>query len=840
MIFLALPALAQQGEDRFADYARLLSPEKVYLHTDREVYCVGDTIWFKGYLGNAAQTAEFPTSNYLYVELISTMVQKNVNVGRDLETEAVRARVKVKRRDGIFSGWIAVPDNLNTGLATLRAYSYWMLNREPEYMFHKDLELRNPMKDDFVENLAKDQVKDDYKYTDVGMRNPFDKEKPVKRVLDVQFLPESGRWLYGQTSVLGIRAVDPEGHGVPVTGEIYADEQPVGHFETDAFGNGWTSLHLEVPVKKIYAQFYEGDSFAGQAEVPLPVQQGVTIHVNARDDSIEAAVRDQGLTLPDSTFVVIHDRDEIYMRLPYSEKTRNLKIPYELLTPGINNLAVVDGQGTVYADRAFFVFPEVLSPQLSFDKESYGPRDKVVAGADLPEGEYSVSVSDDGYAPISGRGYDLVSWWYLGSELPTFVEEAGRFFDPQRPLPERIAAIDGVMLTHGWTYYELPKILAGETLMPTFGKEYAQSISGVVRGSLRTARRSIVSFVAPSIGFSAMGQLDTTGYFALNGLDFPENTQFLVGAVSLGGSTRRFTPYLDDDIFAKFHHYPFYLDKPSYSEEYKRNVLWSYYNAGGEIVYSLHPSYVTGAPSPRQENISPLPDYEFKPGQYRPERDLEPYKAMDVLTYIVTTCPPLRFAEGDETPVSMHAENNDSTGTVGPTYRSVVCRTQKVSSELGITSGWEEIIVYMNGMRSSCEELEGINVSDLTGFAYLTGSDALKFNTGMDNALAPKSVVMIKTRMLVHDVAANVSAGKPLGWQQPRRFYNPRYEDARSRKAPEPVRATLYWNPSLPVEAGQPATFDFYTSDHKADATVIVEGFTKDGIPLSIKGKLNR
>ena len=37
-LLLALPALAQQGEDRFADYAQLLSPEKVYLHTDREVY----------------------------------------------------------------------------------------------------------------------------------------------------------------------------------------------------------------------------------------------------------------------------------------------------------------------------------------------------------------------------------------------------------------------------------------------------------------------------------------------------------------------------------------------------------------------------------------------------------------------------------------------------------------------------------------------------------------------------------------------------------------------------------------------------------------------------------
>ena len=840
MLFLALPAFSQQGENRFVDYARLLSPEKVYLHTDRDVYCVGDTIWFKGYLENAAFSAEFAESNYLYVELISTMVEKNVNLGRDLETEAVRARVKVKRRDGIFEGWLAVPDNLNTGVATLRAYSYWMLNREPEYMFHKDLELRNPMKDDFVETLAKENVKDDYKYTDVGMRNPFDKVKTPKRELDVQFLPESGRWLYGHTAVLGIRAVDPDGHGVAVSGEIYADDETVGTFETDDCGIGRTTLHLEVPVKKLYAQYYEGETFAGRADLPLPVQAGAVIRVTVRDDSVEATLHDQGLHLPDSTFVVVHDRDEIYLQLPYSEKTRNLKIPYALLTPGINNLALVDAGGTVYAERAFFVFPEGKTPELSLDKAEYGPREKVTASLDLPEGDWSVSVSDNGYAPRDGHGYDIVSWWYLGSELPTFVEESHRYFDENIPLEERIAAIDGVMLTHGWTYYELPHILAGETDMPYFGKEYSQSISGVVRGSLRTARRSIVSFVAPSIGFTAMGQLDTSGYFVLNGLDFPEGTQFLVGAVSLGGNTRRFTPYLDDDIFAKFHHYPSYIDKPAYSEEYKRKVLWQYYNAGGEIVYSLHPSYVTGTATARQENISPLPDYEFKPGQYRPERDLEPYKAMDVLTYIVTTCPPLRFAEGDEVPMGMNVEDNDSTGTVGPTYRSVVCRTQKVSSEWGISSGWEEIIVYMNGMRSSCEELEGINVSDLTGFAYITGADAARFNMGLDNALAPKSVVMIKTRMLVHDVAVNVSTGKPLGWQQPKHFYNPRYEDARSRKAPEPVRATLYWNPALLVEPGETTRFDFYTSDHKADATILIEGFTKEGVPLSVKATVRR
>ena len=76
--------------------------------------------------------------------------------------------------------------------------------------------------------------------------------------------------------------------------------------------------------------------------------------------------------------------------------------------------------------------------------------------------------------------------------------------------------------------------------------------------------------------------------------------------------------------------------------------------------------------------------------------------------------------------------------------------------------------------------------------------------------------------------------------QQPRHFYNPRYENAQSRKAPEPVRATLYWNPALAVESCGEAAFDFFTSDHKSDATIVVEGFTKDGIPISIKGIVKR
>ena len=846
---------AQEPLARFDAYTQLLSPEKLYLQTDREVYCAGDTVWFKAYLENASRLAEFPACNYVYVELIATMVEKNVNLDKYVEQESVRVRVKVKRRDGVLSGWLKIPDNLNTGVATLRGYSYWMLNREPEYMFHKDIELRNPMKDDYVGQMVQDEVREKNIYAEAGVADPFAKEKQDgKRKVDVQFLPESGRWMQGMTARLGIRAVDEAGHGIRTNGDIFADEEPVGRFETDAHGLGIVELTVAGPVKKVYAQVYDGDQFLAAVDLPRPEEQAAVITMSPVEGGMEARTSVRGLSLSDSTFLVVHDRDEIYLKIPYSEQTRRLKVPYDLLSPGINNLALVDDKGTVYAERAFFVFPEERAdtPALSLDKASYGPRQRVLASLDLPEGDWSVAVTDDGYAPYSGKGYDLVSWWYLGSELPSFVEDSQRYFDPERPLEERIREMDKVMLTHGWTYYELPKILGGATIMPYFGKEYTQSLSGVVRGTLRTARKSIVSFVAPSIGFSAMGQLDTSGYFALNGLDFPEETQFLVAAVSLGGSTRRFIPILNDDVFARFHHYPAYLDASSYSQEYKYDMLKNYYDAGGEIVYSLHPSFITVSRPAAAVNISPLPDFEFKQGQFRSEQELEPYSALDLPTYIVTTCPPLRFGDQAPAAISMNGDggtddsNTDTSSedmaqveAPASSYRSIVCRVQKISSMMGQSSGWEEIIVFVNGMRSSCADLEGLMVSDITAFAYVHGADAIRFNADIGNALAPRSVIMIKTRMYAHDVASNVSTGKPLGWQQPKQFYNPRYEDLTSRRNP-PVRPTLYWNPSLPVEAGQPATFDFFTSDHKADATVIVEGFTKEGVPLSIKGKINR
>jgi hypothetical protein len=35
-------------------YRQTQQPEKIYLHTDREMYAAGDTVWFKAYIVHAA------------------------------------------------------------------------------------------------------------------------------------------------------------------------------------------------------------------------------------------------------------------------------------------------------------------------------------------------------------------------------------------------------------------------------------------------------------------------------------------------------------------------------------------------------------------------------------------------------------------------------------------------------------------------------------------------------------------------------------------------------------------------------------------------------------------
>ena len=817
LFLLVTPRLSGQSlvEDRFSGWQRLLSPEKMYLQTDREVYTIGDTIWFRGFLENASNQGEYDECNYLYVELYSSRWERHPFTGAESSYTQLRTRVKIKRNeaDGAFYGYLPLNEDLNTGIATIRSYSYWMLNGDPAYLYTKNIELRNPMKDDFVDNLKTIRLSDQQTYDELGIQNPFRKEilkrKPkTEEGIDLQFLPESGRYLPDRPSVIAVKAVNADGLGAKVSGEVFADGVSLASFYTNELGMGSFIVSVPSGTKSLTALAetpVEGFQFEGV--LPLPEAQAVVI--NARPDTlgVSVSVADAGISLPPSASLIVYDRTEIVFQSPYTECAAGKRVAYSDLRPGINNLAVVDDQGNVYAERPFFVFPSgKVRCDFSFDKPSYGKREKVSVAVSLHDedgkpldGSFSLAVTDEDYAPYSGEGHSIVSWMLLGSELKGLVEKPQRYFNDSIPLSQRIADVDALLLTQGWRYYDLEKILKGKTPAPVYGKEYTQSLSGYVNGVLGKSKHATLCFMAPSIDFSMIADLDSTAYFALNGLDFPDSTQFIVGAQGKGKILKKmYTPILNPEYFAADYSYPNYLKAAGYTDEYAQFAMQSYYATDGTLTYSIAPARIT---APRK-NLSPYPNDTFKPGQYRNEKTLAPYADYDIVSYILETCPQIHLHEGL---------------LVGHPYR--------VSFRMQQATYYPEISIYLNGFHVLQNEIEGLMVSECNGFAYIDGIAAEKYDiTWGKDPVSKKSApaVLITTRFPVRN-APNVTADRPLGWQRPARFYTPKYESAASKKAFEPMRATLHWEPNLIFENGE-ARFEFWTSDHQAPCRIILEG----------------
>ena len=56
----------------FQNYTQTHAQEKVYLHTDKPYYAIGDDIWFKAYVLDAQNLGPTSQSNILYVDLINS------------------------------------------------------------------------------------------------------------------------------------------------------------------------------------------------------------------------------------------------------------------------------------------------------------------------------------------------------------------------------------------------------------------------------------------------------------------------------------------------------------------------------------------------------------------------------------------------------------------------------------------------------------------------------------------------------------------------------------------------------------------------------------------------
>ena len=105
----------------------LQADERVQMHCDRSLYAAGETIWMRGWI---TDDTDVPTSKFLYVELL-----------RD-GMESVEKRIKIKERNKMFFGQMELPDDLDSGWYTLRAYTLAQKDWPAEALFHTRVLIR--------------------------------------------------------------------------------------------------------------------------------------------------------------------------------------------------------------------------------------------------------------------------------------------------------------------------------------------------------------------------------------------------------------------------------------------------------------------------------------------------------------------------------------------------------------------------------------------------------------------------------------------------------------------------------------------------------------------------
>ncbi|MBA4055985.1 MAG: hypothetical protein C0490_14820, partial [Marivirga sp.] len=105
--------------------------ERPYLHTDKSYYYPNEVIWFKGYMNYFNPMLQDSLSHVLYVDLLN-------GSGQTVLTRAFQ----INKR--FVSGDISVPPILPKGDYTLRAYTRWMLNFDPDLVFIKPIKILDP------------------------------------------------------------------------------------------------------------------------------------------------------------------------------------------------------------------------------------------------------------------------------------------------------------------------------------------------------------------------------------------------------------------------------------------------------------------------------------------------------------------------------------------------------------------------------------------------------------------------------------------------------------------------------------------------------------------------
>ena len=513
-------------------------PERIYVQTDRPIYNLYDTIWYKVWVMQAGTLLPTEKSQLVYVDLINE---------ENRVTQTAQYTLKGGGANGQFVLTKAIQDK---GLYRIRAYTRWQKNFGDSACFEKII----PIWGDRSKELEKKRF---VSVTNKSGRDVFitqgqfqkrkqkaEEEKLIqaqKRAnrefeLDVQFLPEGGKLIAGVPNRVAYKALSPDGRSVPVEGTIVDQNgKDIVSFASEHKGMG--SFLLLPDTGKQYSARLFNDQL-----IPLPPveKEGVTLMVVSKptaDTLVVAVNASPGVIANQTQFTLLAESRGLPTKEAFNIRMNKshvlLLIPKENLKSGINRLTLFTADGRPLCERLVYIDrKDELTFDIKANWEIKSDTDQMMTlkirpkmnGATV-QSAFALSVTNKNRVPVDSIQKTFRSEMLLSSDLKGFIEEPGYYFN--NPYDSICKQLDLLLLTHGWGGYEWDDVTRKKfTHLP----DTAFTISGTVTNLLgKPIQGRKISLIVQGGKFIIdMTRTDPKGRFAFSNLDVRETSMVRV------------------------------------------------------------------------------------------------------------------------------------------------------------------------------------------------------------------------------------------------------------------------------------------------------------------------
>ena len=809
--------------------------EKLHLHTDKDSYIAGDTIWLRAHCADAATHRPIAASRYVYVEL------------RDDRGSLVR-RIKLLSRDSVYSGYLPTQSLERFGDYSLTAYTLYMRNQGPDYFFKKPLTIWP------------------YQESRRTQRNTS-----VRKVsdFDVSFFPEGGYLIDGYDCCVAFKALGDDGGSVEVAGVVKNDrEEVVDTLRTLHGGMGCLRFTAHTG-ERYYAECTMAGGKTERFDLPASNNLACVLRVLQTERDFTVMVQ-SGRPLPKGLRLLVHCRGNLCYFREWNDDLPSLIFERDKLPGGVLQILLLDKAGNALSERLVFNRGEELATTDVQIGGTLEQRTKVTLAVTATDpdggpaaGDFSIAVTDRAAVPSATSG-SIYSTLLLTSELRGTIETPDWYFEGRDAA--RVAALDALLLTQGWRRYDVPAAVRGEYATPAYPLEVGQEIAGRInKGGLWNRRKKLdryeMRMIVPRWHYSSQAPIDKEGRFALNGFDFPDSTLYVLRPAAAKGLLPEATVKVARDSFPEVGTLPRvpaqeqkkpYIAQARYYIEQRgqtdmRNILIdTVYVTHHKRLESTRPEHRLAARTWTAEQIKEsgagtILDFIARmPGMsvvgrqvsyrgYRPGfmvdgrleetvGEMNPVRAfrstgMGRNHKTQTRLPPIPDPGGWIDFTGMNYSNtNSAQQSTGGNKRQI----QYIDDFDNVP----DILYYPLEIVSRIDLIEGGNMV-LWGVSHWKQAGIISITTKKGKELDDA------TRTLP---ARDVEFVSPLGYQTPAEFYAPAYATEKARRSMVPdYRTTLYWNPTVKLDDTGQATVEFYTSDAPADYDITIEGITQTG-----------